>query len=422
MTIHIVQIEKHKFVCGLFWQSLSRPRELEKEARALAKKIDSNLLVIRRDQAMAQAGYAHTKDGARRGYYSLAAVISKTIALEGADYDGRHQPVHNWLGAFKLPDGMWFYCAIRDANFLPNGDFAGTKEQVMDRLLSDYGLGSWNVVIGDAEVEELGFHNFSAKKLEDLIPRNKRGGIRAYRWWSLHATESQISRKKLATGAAIVAAILAGSGAYGHYYQKKKLEEERERAFEEAKKKMMSNAAATQAIVHPWKSKPLPRDLTQACLEKLTIITPGGWRLDEFQCTPTSASYMWSRNGSSINHLLRDAPNAMLDLKGEKATYSIAMNVATGKDEELSNVNTLARPLLSRFQMLDIALAITPLPQIPSGADVPQPNWNTYSITAQLGVLTPAAVAEIFTQPGVRLDKLVYRGEEWSIEGVIYAK
>src|SRR6476469_4695698 len=122
MAIHITEIGKHRFICGLFWQSLSRPRELMKEATALAKKIDSDLMVLRKDYATAQAGFAQSKDGARRKVYSLAAAVSKTLALKGAFYDGEKQRVHNWLGAFKLPDGKWAYFAVRDANFLPNGD------------------------------------------------------------------------------------------------------------------------------------------------------------------------------------------------------------------------------------------------------------------------------------------------------------
>src|SRR5687768_9872945 len=125
MALHITQIDKHKFVCGLFWQALSRPRELVKEAKDLARKIDSDLMVLRIDHTAAQAGFAHSRDGIRKGAYSLAAVISKTLAVEGAYYDGERQPVHNWLGAFKLGDGKWAYFAVRDASFLPNGDFAG---------------------------------------------------------------------------------------------------------------------------------------------------------------------------------------------------------------------------------------------------------------------------------------------------------
>ena len=80
MGIHIIQIDKARFVCGLFWQSLSRPRELQREAVELGRKIGSDLMVVRRDQSTAQAGYAQSSDGAARTLYSLGAAVSKTVA------------------------------------------------------------------------------------------------------------------------------------------------------------------------------------------------------------------------------------------------------------------------------------------------------------------------------------------------------
>jgi len=422
MAVHIIQIEKHKFVCGLFWQSLTRPRELAKEAQELSKKVDSNLLVIRQDQAVAQAGYAHTRDGVQSGYYSLAAILSKTISLEGAEYDGRHQPVHSWLGAFKLPDGMWFYCAVRDANFLPNGDFAGTKEQVLDRLLSDYSLGSWNVVIGDPELEENGFHNFSAKTLLDLIPRNTAGRIRTYSWWALRPAETHLPWKLIAVSAAVALIAAAVGMTYWNRYQKKKAEDERERAINSASQKNITGKTVESGIPHPWRNKPLPRDLARACMKKFIIISPGGWRLDEFQCTQTVVRYSWSRGDSSVSNLLRDVPDATLSLDGEKATYSVALSVNAERDEKLPDENTLMRYLLSRFQALGIGLGMKPIQKNSGDAGNQSAEWKTYSISANLGPLTPLAVGEILTQPGIRLDKLVYRGETWSIEGVIYAE
>ena len=421
MTIHIVQIEKHKFVCGLFWQSLSRPRELWKEARALAAKVDSDLLVIRRDQMVAQAGYARSSDGARRGHYSLAAILSKTIALEGAEYDGRRQPVHNWLGAFKLPDGMWMYCAVRDANFLPNGDFAGTREAVLDKLLSDYGLGGWNVVIGDPELEAHGFHNFCAKSVEQLIPHTKRGRIRTHRWWGLVPVQSRMSWKKIAA-AAVAVALLATIGlVYWKRYQHKKEEEEYQRAMETIRlQKLMQQATA---VVPPvWPAQPLPSELARACMDKFTLIAPGGWQLTDFQCTVDTVSYVWSRGDSGVRHLLRDVPQATISLTGEKATYSEALTVKTGQNEELIPANTLLSALLSRFQALDIVLGLAPVSLAPAGSNGALPTWQTYSLSARLGALMPLSVADRLEQPGVRLEQLSYRNGEWSIKGVAYAK
>ena len=44
-TTHIVQIGRQRYVCGLFWQSLSRRHELAREGIELAKKLNFDLIV-----------------------------------------------------------------------------------------------------------------------------------------------------------------------------------------------------------------------------------------------------------------------------------------------------------------------------------------------------------------------------------------
>jgi Pilin accessory protein (PilO) len=427
MATYTTQIGKHKFICGLFWQSLSRPRDLWRESVELAKKIDADMLVLRQDHAMAQAGYAHSREGAQRGMYSLAAIISKSISLQGAFYDGRQQPVHNWLSAFRLPDGMWAYCAVRDSNFLPNGDFAGTKEEVLDRLHGDYGLGGWNVVIGDAELEDYGFHNFSAKQIEDLIPRKKDGQVIVHRWWALRPIQRKMSWKPLvAIGVVLVLLIIAGVF-YWKQYQQKKEEQERERAIAAARQVMLGNAAPSLQP-HPWPKQPLPQEFAQACMEKFVLLSPGGWLLDDYTCSATQASYAWSRKDSNIAYLLEQVPNAIVSMNGERATYVVPLRLKLGKEEGLLEVNTLLRPLLSRLQLLGLILNISQAPTAPQPLPgmlqkaPPKPDWQTISFTLNPGGLPLGEVAAMFSLPGVRLDKLSYRGDAWLIEGVFYAK
>lgn len=429
MPTHITQIGKHKFISGLFWQSLSRPRDLWKEAGELAGKIDSDLIVLRKDHAMAQAGYAQTKDGARRGLHSLAAVISKSLALEGAYYDGRQQPVHNWLSAFKLPDGMWMYCAVRDANFLPNGDFAGSKEEVLERLHGDYGLGGWNVVIGDPELEECGFHNFSAKQIDSLIPRTRSGQIKVYAWSALRPVGQRIAWRPLAAVGAIGAVLSIGGALGWQHYQHKKQEEARARAIDAVRRNMLGNAAAS-LVPHPWPAMPPPRVSTRACLERLHLIAPAGWQLNQYECKAGRANYSWSRGGSNVGYLLEQVPRAAVDLSGDSASYSESLSLKPGSDEALLEADQLLRPLLAKFQLLGlkprIALRPPPPPPPPSpltgNKETPQPDWRTFSIAADLAGVPPADAAEILSQPGIRLDRLTYRAGAWSIEGVIYAK
>ncbi len=431
MSLYFTQIEKHRFVCGLFWQSLSRPRELKKEAADLAGRLDFDLMVLRNDQSTAQAGFAQTKEGAKRGVYSLAAAVSKTVALEGAHYDGRKQRVHNWLGAFKLPDGMWIYLAVRDANFLPNGDFAGTKEEVLDRLHGDYGLGGWNVVIGDPELANQGFHNFNAKRIEDMLPHTRGGQIRAHKWWGLHPVKTSIRWRGLIAASCVLAA--AGTAGTMYWQHQKKLEEEaRQRAFEEMRRKLQTQSVPKE-LPHPWIDKPAPQDLTQACVDGLTHLTAGGWQLDEYACNGNTASYTWSRQGSAIEYLLEQVPGANISLSGETATYSERLDLGRGKDDQLQGQKELLEPLQSRMQLMGLKIKILqqeqPAPPPPSAAGavmgqqpIPLPTWKTFTYALEAGGVPPAEIAAMLSQPGVRIDKLAYRGGAWTIEGVMYAK
>lgn len=417
MALYITQIGKHRFICGLFWQSLSRPRELMNEAKQLAKKIDADLMVLRMDHSTAQAGFAQSREGAKRKMFSLAAAVSKTLAIEGAYYDGVQQPAHNWLGAFKLPDGRWAYFAVRDANFLPNGDFAGTKADVLDRLHSDYGLGGWNVVIGDEELAELGLHNFNAKRIENMLPQKKDGTIRIHRWWGLRQVNTKRSwRPALAVGALAAALAVAGF-AYWKYDQRKRDELQRQQAA------AARNGHGPQGIPHPWATKPPPMALAQACVDRQGQMTPGGWLLDEYVCTADQVAYSWARANSTIRFLLAQEPDAVIDLSGGKATRVVRLAPIPGTDEVLLDQRQLIEAVVSPLQLIGISLRMSRLPP-PAAAGNKQamrPTWQTFSFSVNAGRVAPTTLATILEQPGMRIDKLTYRGGEWSVEGVMYA-
>ncbi|MTV41723.1 type 4b pilus protein PilO2 [Duganella radicis] len=420
MAIYVTQIGKHRFICGLFWQSLSRPRELLREARELARKIDSDLLVLRTDQSTAQAGFAHSAEGARRGMYSLGAVVSKTLAIEGAYYDGEQQPVHNWLAAFKLPDGQWAYFAVRDANFLPNGDFAGSKEEVLERLHGDYGLGGWNVVLGDPELADYGFHNFDARGIESLIPRRKNGEIRVHRWWGLQQRQVRRPYRRLAIAAGL-AALALGGGMLWQQRQRAIAERERDQALAAMREKML-HLAAPAAQPHPWGTQPAPLALARACVERLAYLTPGGWQLDDYVCTGAQVRYAWTRRDSTAALLRAEVPGATVELSGDRASYALPLQLARKPAEALLGRDEVLEPIISQLQLMGIAhqLASTPAPIQPAGAGAPP--WLSYSFKVDGRGLAPTTLAAMLERPGVRIDKLVYRGGLWSIEGVIYAK
>jgi hypothetical protein len=430
MPLHSLQIGKNRFVCGLFWQSLSRPRDLWKEACQLAFKIDADLLVLRKDQAMAQAGYANTGDGAKRGQQSLAAIISKTIAMEGALYDGHQQPAHNWLCALKLPDDFWAYCAVRDANFLPNGDFAGSREEVLDRLQGDYALGGWNVVIGEPELEQYGFHNFNAKTLDTLLPKHKSGQLHVRTWSALRPVKTTIP-PAIAMAAGAGSLIVAAAIGLYFFQQHQKKEQEKELAIADARARLSANTTR-QSDERPWLAKPLALDFARACLAKLDPLVAGGWQLDQLQCHTNKVDYSWSSNGANVRYLLEKIPKAIVAISGTQATSTDVIELKANGKDVLLPADVVLRNLLESSQSLGITLRLTPAAPavvppaslLPETGSVPVPKieWKTYTLSADLGTLTPLMASTVISQRGVRLNRISWNSGNWLIERVVYAK
>ncbi|HEX3139490.1 MAG TPA: type 4b pilus protein PilO2, partial [Rhizobacter sp.] len=231
MAVVVTEIRKRKYVCGLLWQSLSHPRELKAEAIDLARKLNFDLLVLRKDLGLAQAGYASSREGAQPGMLSLGALVAGVVAVKGVLHDGRRQPAASWLAAFRLDEDRWAYFAVRDESFLPSGDFAGTRAEVLDRLYADSGLGGWNAVIGDPELADQGFHNFEAASLEDFLPRSSGRRLWLSSAWELVPVERS-HHKTMALAGAIALAVVVMACLW--WQQKRSAEQSlaRERAFQ----------------------------------------------------------------------------------------------------------------------------------------------------------------------------------------------
>lgn len=435
MPTQIIQIDRHRFVCGLFWQSLSRRHELRAEAVELAARLNFDAMVLRIDRGFAGAGFASTREGAQLGLPSLGALVSRTIATEGAFYDGRQQPAPNWLGAFSLPDDRWVYFAVRDGAFLPNGDWIGSSEEVFERLHSDYSLGGWNVVIGDPQIEVQGFHNFYARRIQDMIP--KRGGKpHLPRWLNLMPVSRRIPWRRVAPVAALL--VLVGAGAWAAYqYREHRLEQARELALEAERARLYAHPQrppAPPAPDHPWAHGPLPEVFVRSCLAHLDALAPGGWQLERYVCRTGNVSYDWTRNDSNVAMLMAAEPQASVDSSGDHASLVEPVLLPPGGDERIDGLLGVRLRLLSAFQLLGVKLSFSliPPPEPPAGGahatlggltghrPPPPPPWQSWRLSAELGELSPASVVRYLDEPGVRIDKLSYGAGQWTLEGVMY--
>jgi Pilin accessory protein (PilO) len=428
MAALIIEIRRRKYVCGLFWQSLSQPRELKAEAVELARKLNFDLLVLRKDLGVAQAGFASTREGAHKGMLSLGAIVATALAVKGFQHDRRQQPATSWLGAFRLDDDRWAYFAVRDESFLPQGDFAGTRAEVLERLYADYGLGGWSAVIGDPELAEHGFHHFNPVTLDDILPQSQGRRLWLASAWELVPVERSHLPVLVAGGVAVLAiAIVAAL----FWYCQREAEERlaRERAMLTAQQRLAAEQA-TLVPPPPWLGRPAPSDLARACSERLELLSPGGWRLDEYTCTETQRSYAWSRADSNVSYLLEHAPGAVVELGAEKARLAEPMSVKAAPNEEAVPASQLLPDLASRFQQLGLRLAVKAPAALPQPAALPGvrqftppvPLWRAYAFSLQSDGLPLVELASALSQPAVRVKTMTYRQGEWFVEGVAYAK
>ncbi|WP_063534632.1 type 4b pilus protein PilO2 [Burkholderia sp. MSMB1589WGS] len=429
MSAQVIQIGRQRFVGGLFWQSLSRRNELRAEAVELAKKLKFDLMVLRIDRGVAAAGYANTRDGFAPGHLSLGAMVSRAIALEGAFYNGRRQPAPNWLGAFALPDGRWAYFAVRDHAFMPNGDWVGSREEALERLHTDYAWGGWNVVIGEPELEKQGFQNFQPKRLDDLLPR--RGGRpRTERWWALKPVERRLSPRAALIAATVACVALGGALAYWHHRAKVEAQE-REAALERVRAELAARQARSGPVAPPWATLPDAVAFARACATRFGRLAPGGWRLERYECTPGTAHYAWTRNGSNVRYLIAVEPAATVDTDGERATLDVPLTAPTANDTPLVDDSVVRTQLLSRLQWLDAAAKLDRLlPDQASRAPLANlaqqaaaaPAWRAYRLNARLGGVAPPEFVRAIDVPGLRVERIAYQNNQWTLEGVLYAK
>lgn len=432
MAAQTVLVGKRRFVCGLFWQSLSRPREAKAEAGELARRLKFDLIVLLKDFGSMQAGFASSNDGVKRGTYSLAAGIARSIAVEGAYYDGKQQPAANWLAAFKLGDSRWAYFAVRDDSFLPNGDIIGTREEVIDRLQADYALGGWNAVFGEEELRAIGFHNFQAKRLTDMLPRGKSGAVKVEGAWALQGVSQQRQLSLLATAGLSVAVVVAAL-LWGHHARR--LGSLREQALRAVGTGASAPGVAGRPVPppHRWPTQPLPRAFVQACVPAFGDLAPGGWQLESFECANGLVTHVWQRGSSTIDYLLQAVPDANVDLDGERARLSRPLGVPpSARDEPLSPARDVLDALLQGMQQLGLKLkltAIAPPPTPPrtvipgvGGPVMAPPDWQTFRFDVAAGDLAPEDLLPVLDRQGVRIEKMSFNGHEWSIQGEIYAK
>ena len=129
-SVTILTINGHQFVVGLLWKTLARVTAYEREAKEFGKSEGMDIVVLRRTEETAYAGFVQAGLGAQKGQLSLA------MALHG-------ELGNDWFGAFETEPGSgeYFISGVSKHTVLPKGDHivdADAARQFIGDLLSRF--------------------------------------------------------------------------------------------------------------------------------------------------------------------------------------------------------------------------------------------------------------------------------------------
>lgn len=424
----VISLNGKRFVTGLFWQPLTQPRTFLKEARDIGRREGMDVVAIRKGRVL-QAGFAR-KSPTYAGAYSLAATLA---GLLGDD----------WIGVFEVDADADRYAIVgtKKGAIIPGCDVIGSRDDVQDRLNSDYNLHRFERVICPSD---FGFGG-EEKALADVLASGK-----LLNEYKLAALESGLRTRKLVLasfGMLALAGVVLGGLAW--HQRQKALEVEAQARAQQlataaAEQGQQSAASSAAPLPHPWATQPVAPAFRRACVDAIggVPLSLGGWLVESAQCDGNALQLTFKRSGNTTNDSLTRAAATsgytlnQIDEAGETAQLSLPLvALPSGGDDALESLGAVTGTVKSVLQarMIAYSMALKPPPPPPQALPgetpppaPPPPDWQTTTLTVT-GAHTPETVlVGIDTLPGMRLTSIaVKRTEsslEWTLTGEVNGK
>lgn len=429
MSQNTVKLGKHTFVGGLTWVALSRPRELKKEALQSIRKFEGDCYVLRQGVGTAQVGIGSAKEGAAAKQISFAAAIATAVGTRDNLLPGKSTRLNDWLGVFELPgDDCYAFVAVRDGAILPTGDFIGSFDEAVERLEHNYGVGGWAAIFGSERVGTVGYHNFVQISTDDLLGL-KNGSLAKASTYAVRSVKANLKPTMLIGG--VLAAVIVAVAGWKVY--------ERERAAAEfarvqAELAALQGAPQTTRLVEyeqRWIVQPGPADFLNACVENHTNQAPGGWRLMSYACDAAQSEAVFNRNGSTVRLLKAAIGDVDIDNTGSTAMLRRALRHMEHRSEDLLLWEPIRIGMMAEMQAMGIQFnfgeARMPdppaiLPEEQNRVELVPPFWREHRFSIGPTPIAPRSLVGVIERPGVRINKVVFQDQNWTYEGIIYAK
>eukprot|EP00887_Chlorella_sp_A99_P003777 scaffold31.g3777.t1 len=334
-----------------------------------------DIVTIRKTETVLEAGFVSKQLGIVKGMYSMASILAAKL---GNEANG-----HTFLAAVKIDDERYAMVAVDKNGILPNSDRIEDLKGIREAISHFYSL------LNKPDIKVYAPHELSFGgeeiQLDNLL-------IELSRQNQLRPLFLGLSRREVFTLSAVVLALLI-IGVIGKikYDEWRQIGRQREEAANKALESINTQTGTEHtvvALVHPWTTKPTPREFLKVCqpeLEKLPL-SVAGWTFLEGRCNAGGLEVLYQR--------MVDLPITVSQFIQQASTYWPA------KPSE-------AQPL-------------------PGQADrTPQPTWLTWTFSAQ-SQLAPADALTHFPENGVRLTAFSVALEDivlnWRIEGTAYGQ
>ena len=403
MANGVVTIGGQKYAAGLYWQLSPDTKGVAKSARMAAAQpgYQADLYCVRdasKSRSVAQFGLGISESGHKPGMPVAAACLA-------------NQQPGSWVGAFNVPEGVWFV-VVREDLIDADGDFVFDDQmEAQARLEQEIARGG---IIQIYAPSDWGIDASDPSSLSTLLT--------ARRDITLKRVDGQ--KRNLIAMFTLLLLLALAYGGYSWYQndQAKKAAIEAARQEEVRRQQQLASGQALAQYKRSWESAPLPDTWLESCenaLHKISL-TASGWKLGELVCNGTAISLQWSRVMDTIA-LVPDQAVMDGNLKSATAIFSFIPPQARGA-ETLSGRDLIDRLALVNqwpvvFQDLPDDVIVVPDNQPPP----PPPEWKKRSVVFTLNA-SPWSQSEIFRVPGLVLTNLKLNNDKWTLEGIFYEK
>lgn len=435
-NIRVLTINQRRFVTGLTWQTIKTQRDYMKEIRRVGKAKGLDLVAVRRSDSI-QAGFAPKTRLRLRGSYSLTVTLASLlkgccIAVITLGESPTGVPQYTLVG--KTERGG---IHVKSDKVFTGEELRQTIIDLREELRGS--KGELNVpVYGDLSIPDV----TDALDLQAvLIPKNLNKAFR------LKPLTMGMTREQLIAAGVIFTLALCGLAWWQHVEHERQAAErvalQREMLRQEKLNKEARYKAALDSFRHPWTEQASVATFIQQCQDVISRvpISINGWMSTVIVCTRQDVSVQSIRrtNSAATTSGYVDAVKKLFGVTpvfsfadSSQTTFSLPHTLRPEGDDPMIAADERLMGLISRFQALNVDLAVTAVPindvkTNSEGETLPLQQWQEYQFSAETDV-PPRDIFAGAAYTGIRLSEITLAvntsdgSVRYKISGSLYGK